>query len=418
MPIAESALLVCTVGGSPAPILYGIKAHRPGHVLFVCSKGSAASVEEQILPALEARPAWRLLLLSDEQDLLACVTDIRAGLAGALEAWNLPRETALLGDFTGGTKVMSAALVMALMESDVQFTYTGGGQRSKNGLGAVQDGEERTLFLANPWQALSFVHIQQLADAFSGCQFQDAERLAQTIASHGVRPDFFSALALLSRAYGFWDGFCYAEAAELFDKALPLLENAAPAALMPLFEQMRGNGLALKTAESELRGFLDRQQPCPAYLRDVLANALRRREQGRYDDAVARLYSVLEKAAKIALLCDCGLDSSALAPERIPPQFLEATPLLPGRDGTLYVPLFKAFQLLACLNHPLGLRFMEQQEALDTLLRARNFSLLAHGFEPVTEETCARLQRLVFTFLNIREQDIVRFPALSASVLK
>ncbi len=417
MPFTEPILLVCTVGGSPAPIVCGLKAHRPNHVLFVCSKGSASSVEEQILPALEERPAWQIHILSDEQDLLACVRDIRAGLAQAQETWNLPADLPLLGDFTGGTKVMSAALVMALMERNVQFTYIGGGQRSKNGLGVVQDGTERPLSLVNPWEALAFVPIQQLTYSFNSSQFHEAEALARSIAGHGVRPGFFSALARLSHAYALWDGFRYGEALELFEETLPTLENASTTSLKSLMEILRNNALALKTTTSELEAFLYDGKPCPAYLRDLLANALRRKAQGRYDDAVARLYSVLEKAAKIALRCDYGLNTSALDPKQLPQQFLESCPLLPGRDGTLQIPLFRAYQLLAYLKHPLGLTFMEQQGKLDALLQARNFSLLAHGYAPVSESTYTQLQTLLFDFLSIKEEELVHFPKLNASAL-
>ena len=140
LPI-DPGILICTVGGSPAPVIHGIRSHRPEHVLFVCSRASVPSVKEQILPALDFLPEWNILPLPNEQDLLSCVMEIRACITAFLDARHLPADTALLGDFTGGTKVMSAALVMALMERNVQFTYTGGGQRSKDGLGVVRDGE-------------------------------------------------------------------------------------------------------------------------------------------------------------------------------------------------------------------------------------------------------------------------------------
>lgn len=418
MNSTKPALLVCTVGGSPAPIICGLKSHNPKHVLFVCSQGSAVSVKEQILPSLEKMPAWRLLILSDEQNLLACVTDIRSGLANALEAWAMPNDVAMLGDFTGGTKVMSAALVLALMENNVQFTYIGGGVRSKNGLGIVQDGEERLLSLVNPWEALSFVHVQQLTDAFNSYHFKEAEHLAHVIAAHGIHTDFFSAFASLARAYALWDGFQYKESIELFEASLPAVERCASTSLKSLLDEMYGNAARLKATAFELTDFLHKQKPCPEYFRDLLANALRRKEQGRYDDAVARLYSLLEKTAKVALLCDCAMDTSALLPEQLPPQFRENCTHLTEQNGTIFIPLYKAYQLLACLNHPLGLSFMKQEEKLNALLHARNFSLLAHGFEPISENVCTQLQTIVFDFLTMREEDLVRFPKLTASALK
>lgn len=418
MPIAEPVLLICTVGGSPAPVIFSIQAHAPAAVLFVCSEGSAPSVEEQILPALTEAPAWRCFILADEQNLLSCVTDIRAELGRTLEAWNLPRDTPLLADFTGGTKVMSAALVMALMENNVQFTYTGGGRRSKNGLGTVQDGEEQIVALVNPWVALSFVPIQQMTDAFNNYQFNEAEKLARSIAAHGVRADFFLAFAEISNAYALWDGFRHAEAAPLFAQALLKVKAHASSSVTPLIKHMQLNCTALQTTADELRNFLHGSSPCPGYLQDILANALRRKEQGRYDDAVARLYSVLEKTAKITLLCDYGIDTSALRQEQLPKHILESTHPLMGHDGSLQLPLFRAYQLLAELGHPLGLRFTEYEQQLSLLLRARNFSLLAHGFDPISEDTCTRLQKIIYEFLNISESSLPSFPKLKASDIK
>ena len=418
MSIAEPPLLVCSVGGSPAPIIHGIRAHKPGHVLFICSDASASSVKEQILPALDAIFQWRIQTLADEQDLLSCVMDIQTGLAKTLEAWDMPDGVALIGDFTGGTKVMSAALVMALMERNVQFAYTGGGQRAKNGLGIVQDGEERLMHLANPWRILAFPHIQRLADTFNAGQFHEAEKLARRITERGLHPAFFTALATLSRAYALWDGFRYAEAARLFEQALALMEKEALPALASFIKNVEANALTLKTAAAELAGFLEHRRPCPHYLHDLAANALRREAQGRYDDAAARLYSLLEKAAKTALLCDYGLDTSSLTPEALPQDFLRETPPLISHDGVMQLPLFRAYQLLAALKHPLGLRFMEHQESLKTLLQTRNASLLAHGFDPVSETACAQLRHIALAFLDISPDTLTKFPKLTAADLK
>ena len=415
MPIAEAVVLVCTVGGSPAPIIFGINAHTPAFILFICSQGSAPSVEEQILPALIRQPSWRRLILTDEQNLLSCVTDIRSELVRTLDEWALPHDTPLLGDFTGGTKVMSAALVMAMMETNVQFIYTGGGNRSKNGLGIVQNGEEHLISMVNPWEALSYVPIQQMADAFNSYQFHEAEKLARKVAAHGVRQGFFLAFAELSRAYSLWDSFRHTEAVPQFAQGLLKVKKYASSAMTPFIQQILLNETELQTAESELKGFLRDRKPCPSYLCDILANALRRKEQGRYDDTVARLYSVLEKAAKITLLSDYNVDTSALHPEQLPKHVLESTSPLMGHDGSLQLPLFKAYQLLAELGHPLGLHFMEHEKQLSMLLHARNFSLLAHGFEPISEENCSQIQDIIFTFLNFSEDALPTFPKIKAS---
>lgn len=418
MPIADPIVLICSVGGSPAPVIHSLREHRPHFVLFVCSASSVPAVEEQILAAVDIQPQIRLLVLSNEQDLLTCVMDIRSALAESLAAWGLAPDGSLLGDFTGGTKVMSAALVMALMERNVQFTYIGGGQRTKDGLGIVQDGEEHLMRLDNPWKVLAFAHIQQMADAFNAYQFKEAEKLARLIAEHGVQPGLFGALADLSHAYAYWDSFQYTEATGSFEEALARLELEAGETLGEFCADVRKNSIALKQAATELTAFMEHRQPCLGYLRDLASNAWRREAHGHYDDAVARLYSLLEKAAKTALFCDYGLDTSCLAPEELPQSFLDSSAPIIGHDGCLQLPLFRAYLLLASLKHPLGLRFMEHQDALKELLQARNFSLLAHGFEPIPAKTCAELRKLILNFLDVAEDRLTMFPVLKTDALK
>ena len=400
LSINTQHLFVCTVGGSPAPIIYSLTRHAPKHALFLCSASSAMAVGEQILPALPEELANTLAhtvhTLRDEQDLLACIRDMRTAVSEAGKTFGLG-SAPLLADFTGGTKVMSAALVLALAEYNVHFTYIGGRQRSKNGLGTVIEGTEKVMCLANPWEVLGFSPIRQLVDAFN---FREFARAAQ--------------------AYALWDGFDYPQAHKVLPKALEALEalsvQAPCSAFSPLLAHVRKNCAELCVASDELAAFEKNSFPCPAALRDLAANALRREEQGRFDDASARYYSLLEKGAKVELASRYGIDTSNVKPELLPASFLEETTLVPSHDGRLQLPLFKAYLLLACLNNPLGLAFIQHKERLEQVLRIRNSSLLAHGFSPVDADTCGELRSLVFTFLDIRQDSLPLFPTLDTTL--
>lgn len=416
-------LFVCTVGGSPAPIIYSLTQHAPKFALFLCSASSATAVEEQILPALPEEIANALVhaihTLRDEQDLLACVRDMRAAVNSAKEAFGLG-SAPLLADFTGGTKVMSAALVLALAEYDVHFTYIGGGQRSKNGLGTVIEGTEKVMRLANPWEVLGFSPIRQLVDAFNFRDFAKSTRLAEELAQRRERAELFRALARLSEAYALWDGFDYPQAHRVLPMALDALEALSAQglcpALPPLLALVRKNCTELCAASDELATFEENKSPCPVALRDLAANALRREEQGRFDDASARYYSLLEKGAKIELASRFGIDTSDVQSSLLPASFLKETTLVPSHDGRLQLPLFKAYLLLACLNNPLGLAFMQHKDRLEQVLRIRNSSLLAHGFAPVDAATCEELRSLVFTFLDIDRESLPVFPSLDTTL--
>lgn len=121
----------------------------------------------------------------------------------------------------------------------------------------------------------------------------------------------------------------------------------------------------------------------PARLFDLWRNAERRAAQGRYDDAVARVYRLLEWSAQWLLRSRCGIDTGDVPPDRVPPGMT----LAPNPDGRIQIGLMAAWELLA--HHrpdsPASAIFQAERNALLNWLHMRNHSILAHGFRPVAE---------------------------------
>jgi len=68
----------------------------------------------------------------------------------------LPEDVRLVADITGGTKVMSSALTLVMMEHNhSRFAYVGGESRTKNGLGVVESGRETFMRQDNPWEVMA-----------------------------------------------------------------------------------------------------------------------------------------------------------------------------------------------------------------------------------------------------------------------
>jgi len=129
--------LLMTVGGSPEPLRHSLAHGRPEGVVFVASAATAdlaAALASELPPG-----AWHeVVQVAHHEDLLACLEGARAALARALDRGLAPGD--LLVDFTGGTKAMSAALVLATHATGCGYAYVGGDQRSKGGVGVVLDG--------------------------------------------------------------------------------------------------------------------------------------------------------------------------------------------------------------------------------------------------------------------------------------
>ena len=119
-----------------------------------------------------------------------------------------------------------------------------------------------------------------------------------------------------------------------------------------------------------------------ARLWDLWLNAERRAGQGRYDDAVARLYRLLEWTAQW-LLEQKGVCTSDLAPEQIPP----GLEIPPNRDGKRQAWLVVAWELVA--NHVGGAAAefdAAERNRMRNHLLVRNSSILAHGERPINQK--------------------------------
>jgi CRISPR-associated protein (TIGR02710 family) len=115
---------------------------------------------------------------------------------------------------------------------------------------------------------------------------------------------------------------------------------------------------------------------------DLWRNAQRRAAQGRYDDAVARIYRLLEWSAQWLLRRHCGIDTADIPADRLP----EGMTLTLNREGKLQAPLFAAWELVERLTTGPASRFAnEHRERLRDWIKVRNHSILAHGFTPVGE---------------------------------
>jgi CRISPR-associated protein (TIGR02710 family) len=130
------------------------------------------------------------------------------------------------------------------------------------------------------------------------------------------------------------------------------------------------------------------RSPSLSLCADLLANARRRRDQHRYDDALARLYRFTEACAQTQLFRRWGLKSGELYDFDIP-DFLQ------GRTTIVYDPSLKRRvhqialnQTMQLLVHrdpadPLGRAYLDASSHGPPWLSARNKSILAHGFQVI-----------------------------------
>ncbi len=388
----SNTILLCTVGGSHQPILTAIQELAPAFVLFFASgrdraTGTGGSIDTitgngqpvevrrggQIVERLPNIPT-QAGLSAEHFDVAEVPTDdldqavgvMTAALAKLRQRFT---DALFVADYTGGTKTMTAALVMAALEiDDVQLQLTTGARAD---LVRVHDGSQAGLAVSaegirlrramQPLMA-GWQHFAYGAAAAGLGQLprpRDPDLRAELQIAHG-----------LSQAFDAWDRFDHAAASAQLERYRPRLGQEAGAVVGPLYTVLKH-----LTAEP------DSPQRTPARLWDLWLNAQRRAAQGRFDDAVARGYRLLEWTAQW-LLSTKGIDTSDLRAEQIPAglRISEST------DGKRQAGLHHAWTLAA---HHLGgdvQAFMAaQHSAMLDHLQKRNYSILAHGDRPIAQ---------------------------------
>jgi CRISPR-associated protein (TIGR02710 family) len=407
-------VLVCTIGGSPQPIATALRLLRPDAVWFLVSDGKAgessrSQVEsEEIvydknsgrrgpgLRRVEGCPDKTRVIEIPADDPDGAYKICRTQLAEAARRYPGHR---LIADYTGGTKSMTGALLMAAFAQpgvEVQFML---GERPD--LAQVRSGSERPHSMPADFimAERDFAAAEQ---AVGGYDYAAARRLLlelrQRIEKLGAKPPK-SWSRRLDHALAWtgvmadWDAFDHRAAARRARDSAVGETLAASGHLQPL--------LALGEREKGSPGW----HICA----DLWLNALRRGERGRYDDAVARLYRLLEAAAQARVLERYGLRTGSVAPEELPESLRAAAfKKKDPKTGAEFAQLGlnHAVELLrerdpgdGFVAAYAGAGAAEARLAGPSWLVKRNHSILAHGFVNVDQRTWVEARGWVETNL-------------------
>lgn len=288
-------------------------------------------------------------------------------------------------DLTSGTKAMTTALAMLSVLYEAGRVSTVSGIR-KNGI--VQIGTE-TLSAVMPLFAVSEKKLETAVELFNNNRFEAALEIAEEAGKSGYESslrDRVSAFTALCKAYMEWDRFNHKESFELLKKVLG--------------EEYTGN-------KKFLRLLLMKQPDYDSIIADLLSNALRRGDgENKYDDAVARLYRVVELLAQVKLLRKYHIDTSNVKSKDLPEE-LNLRWANRFEDGVMKIALSDSYLLLRSKGDPLG-SFLED-DTIRGLLTKRNDSILAHGLAPIESDSYERLRDSV---LKISKTEVKELDSL------
>ena len=147
-------------------------------------------------------------------------------------------------------------------------------------------------------------------------------------------------------------------------------------------------------------------------LASLINNSIRRSEEFKYDDAIARLYRSFELIAQIELtkynIKSSNIDVSILKENDVSDEFiceLEKT----REDGKIRIGLEKDFLLLKELKNDLGNYYIENESKIKDLTRKRNNSILAHGLDSLSKEDFDKFLEIVLELSYTLDKDMKKF---------
>lgn len=408
------AAMVVSIGGTPAPIIRSIAQYAPEFVSFFASQETFDQVTSIKTELLKNGIVIRseITITDNVNDLLCCHEKAEEAVKRVTDKQY--RNDEVIVDYTGGTKNMSVALALAAITHGFSFSYVGGEKRTKNGVGTVEDGHEKIYPSVNPWDVLAIEEKRKIALLFNRYQFKAAKDLIDTLQGKNTKyKSLFKKIGFLIEGYYKWDLFRHEEARDSFNRAR--IEDIIEA------DSTTFGAFAKDSAELKNR-FLVRlveanKKPSGVLALDLYANAERRFDEGKIDDAILRLYRLVEMAAQERLDKCHGIDTSNVPLDKIPDSIRDefTKEYMSQRTRRIQLPQTAAFRLLHALQDDLGKRFEQHKKRFLDIQSSRNYSYLAHGFGSSSEKTYTTLRTFIFDIGLLDPSDAPTFPKIEVA---
>jgi CRISPR-associated protein (TIGR02710 family) len=404
--------IVASVGGTPAPIIKTIKDYEPENVYFIASGGERGS-KEQVEEGGELRKKTaaigykqEVFEVKDHENLVDCYMASLRAVSSATDEFSAEE---VLINYTGGTKCMSAALVLASMEEEAKHCYVGG--RMRDEVGRVKDDAYMRVFIeSSPRIALGINELRDAVLLFNRNDIGEAERLLGEANSMITVPEMSKRVRSLREvvnAYLAWDKFDHVVAKRVLEGCdLSVLEGSTR-------EKIENNKEFLDQLLRNTRG---RARLSIELVFDLISNAERRAEEEKYGDAVARLYRALEMLEQLELQ-EKGYDSSDMKIEE--EELRKKYERYKDKKGMIKLALEAGYEFLRDIEDVWGKKFKEY-EGFDKHLWKRNLGISGHGMEKIEKDDFLSFKNDLIRFLEACGVTYkrVRFPMIAKKTLR
>jgi len=391
--------MIITIGtgfGVDNGVAFSVRQQNPDLLCFIYSKESEKTLEAVLTKLSKKREEVLLKQFDEINDVEILYQEYSKYIDQILRKGYLPNE--VVADYTSGTKSMSSALVSSAIAKEIGVLSYVYGLRDEQGR-VISDTER--LSPLSPNAIFTEQKITLFKQLFNRYQFDSACELLHSATIHYNFKDLTSFYLGLSKAYAEWDRFNFKQASEQLNSLNT--EVATQLQLKKLVEIHKVKLHKLKQANEQDKLSEDD-------LVDLFSNALRRFEEGKYDDCVARLYRLVEMVAQIELEKEFKMKTDKVKID-ILPDALRDRFVANQQNQQVELGLLDTFKVLNEKSENKRTKtFFTKFEDFKKLLSVRNHSRLAHGQTPITKETCEKLSSFVQEVFEIK--DGTDFPKL------
>ncbi len=358
-------------------LLTSILHYNPDKILFFGSEESKETIEEikkqYQKERKKALDEYEVVLSEQIDDFLNCFSKIKE----KIDQYN---EDEIIIDYTSGTKTMTISAALSAMLYKKKLTLVSG----KREMGIVKKNTEH-IVTQNLFAAYDVVLEERLREDFNNYRFVEAKAKLEMIT--GMPAEKKQYYTNIINAFDKWDKFQHEDAKEY---------------LLKIHKEL-----------GEKKDFLGKltygENPSKEYiLVDLFNNVERRMKEEKYDDAVARMYRIIELLAQIRLEKRFNIDTSdvqlsiilKIAGKEIAAKYQKENNV----QDKIKIGLKKAYMLLNDLNDELGEKYMGDKR-IAHLLTERNNSILAHGLKAVKKEKAMELKEKIKEYIYITVED-------------
>lgn len=367
-------------------LAYAVEHSDPQKVFFICTDESKSTLE--LNPDGICDKYEKEIIILKEPDNIQDIFNVL--FPKFKEMRSVYGKEKIIINYTSGTKSMSAGTVLAAVLSGFDNLQVIHGAREN---GIVKSGTEVITEFKTAFVNPGFV-LKEANAFFKEGMYDACLQVLERIDEDKEFAEIVNKLKQLAQAYSCWDRFDHKKALEKL-KGLKFGKEEIDEGI-----NRNKQFLGEMSSSNEIERYEYR-------IADLLNNAKRRAREGKYDDAVARLYRAIEGIAEYKLLKN-GIDLNNVNQENLSNALNDSSKaswLNKIEDGKLKIGLKDKFQLLRDINDRFSEVYFNDKE-LQILLSKRNYSILAHGWETISKDDYDKLYNKIESIAKTILKDI------------